>query len=106
MGRYGEISTASLATVKIKRGETLRLRLISGASTYQFRFQIDGHPLTVIASDGLAAEASRSRFISAKSRRALRCFAQRHRRQIDLDSRRHSDGSKTKAVSLYTDGKT
>ncbi len=41
-----------LAVVQVGDGETLRLRLINGSSTYSFRFQIDGHSLTVIASDG------------------------------------------------------
>jgi FtsP/CotA-like multicopper oxidase with cupredoxin domain len=43
---------APLTSVPVKHGETLRLRLINASSTYAFRFQIDGHPLTVIASDG------------------------------------------------------
>jgi FtsP/CotA-like multicopper oxidase with cupredoxin domain len=30
----------------------VRLRLINGSATYSLRFQIDNHPLTVIASDG------------------------------------------------------
>ena len=37
----------------MKKGETVRLRLINGSSTYTFRFRIDGHPLTVIATDGM-----------------------------------------------------
>jgi FtsP/CotA-like multicopper oxidase with cupredoxin domain len=41
-----------LTTVEVSDGETIRLRLINGSSTYTFRFQIDSHPLTVIASDG------------------------------------------------------
>jgi multicopper oxidase len=41
-----------LTTIDIGDGKTLRLRLINGSSTYAFRFQVDGHPLTVIASDG------------------------------------------------------
>jgi FtsP/CotA-like multicopper oxidase with cupredoxin domain len=41
-----------LATVEIGDGETVRLRLINGSSTYTFRFQVDDHPLTVVASDG------------------------------------------------------
>ena len=41
-----------LTTLEINDGESIRLRLINGSSTYGFRFQIDGHPLTVIASDG------------------------------------------------------
>jgi multicopper oxidase len=43
---------APLTALRVKPGETLRLRLINGSSTYQFRVQIDGHPLTVIATDG------------------------------------------------------
>jgi FtsP/CotA-like multicopper oxidase with cupredoxin domain len=43
---------APLANVPVRHGETLRLRLINASSTYAFHFQIDGHPLTVIASDG------------------------------------------------------
>jgi FtsP/CotA-like multicopper oxidase with cupredoxin domain len=41
-----------LTTIEVSDGETIRLRLINGSSTFSFRFQIDGHPLTVIASDG------------------------------------------------------
>ena len=50
-GRFPGTSTP-LAEVRIREGEVLRLRLINGSSTYSLRFQIDGHPLTVIASDG------------------------------------------------------
>jgi multicopper oxidase len=41
-----------LTTIEVADGETIRLRLINGSSTYSFRFQVDGHPLTVIATDG------------------------------------------------------
>jgi FtsP/CotA-like multicopper oxidase with cupredoxin domain len=41
-----------LTTVEVVDGETIRLRLINGSSTYTFRYQIDGHPLTVISTDG------------------------------------------------------
>jgi FtsP/CotA-like multicopper oxidase with cupredoxin domain len=50
-GRFAG-TRAPLARLRVKRGETLRLRLINASSTYAFRFQIDGHPLTVIATDG------------------------------------------------------
>ena len=50
-GRFAG-TNAPLASVRVKPGETLRLRLINASSTYQFRFQIDGHPLTLIAADG------------------------------------------------------
>jgi FtsP/CotA-like multicopper oxidase with cupredoxin domain len=51
LGRFAG-TRAPLASVRVNSGETLRLRLINGSSTYAFRFQIDGHPLTVIAADG------------------------------------------------------
>jgi FtsP/CotA-like multicopper oxidase with cupredoxin domain len=51
LGRFPR-TRAPLANVQVKAGETLRLRLINGSSTYAFRFQIDGHPLKVIATDG------------------------------------------------------
>jgi multicopper oxidase len=38
--------------VAVKPGEKLRLRLINGSATFTFRFQVDGHRLTVIATDG------------------------------------------------------
>ena len=44
--------TTPLEQVLIRDGEVLRLRLINGGATYSLRFQIDNHPLTVIASDG------------------------------------------------------
>jgi multicopper oxidase len=51
LGRFRG-TQAHLTNLRVKLGETLRLRLINASSTYQFRIQIDGHPLTVIASDG------------------------------------------------------
>ncbi len=51
LGRFPG-TQAPLTNLRVKPGETLRLRLINGSSTYQFRVQIDGHPLTVISTDG------------------------------------------------------
>jgi FtsP/CotA-like multicopper oxidase with cupredoxin domain len=51
-GRYDPEGDAPRTTVVVGRGEVVRLRLINGSTTYAFRFQIDGHRLTVIASDG------------------------------------------------------
>ncbi|MEB3259200.1 MAG: multicopper oxidase family protein [Cyanobacteriota bacterium] len=45
-------TTAPLTELRIRDGEVVRLRLINGSATYSLRFQIDHHPLTVIASDG------------------------------------------------------
>lgn len=51
-GRGPGETKAPLAVVEVKKGETVRLRVINGSSTYALRFQVDGHPLTVIATDG------------------------------------------------------
>jgi FtsP/CotA-like multicopper oxidase with cupredoxin domain len=51
-GRSPGDTKSPLAVVEAKNGEKIRLRLINGSSTYALRFQIDGHPLTVIATDG------------------------------------------------------
>ena len=55
-GRFDKESASPLTTLDVKPGETLRLRLINGSTTYALRFQIDGHRLTVIASDGAPLE--------------------------------------------------
>jgi FtsP/CotA-like multicopper oxidase with cupredoxin domain len=52
-GRAKGDTKSPLTVVELKKGETVRLRLINGSSAYALRFQIDGHPLTVIASDGM-----------------------------------------------------
>jgi FtsP/CotA-like multicopper oxidase with cupredoxin domain len=51
-GRVPGDKTTPLATLEVKKGETIRLRLINGSSTYALRFQVDGHSLSVIATDG------------------------------------------------------
>jgi FtsP/CotA-like multicopper oxidase with cupredoxin domain len=51
-GRAPGDTKGPLATLAVKKGETVRLRLINASSTYALRFQVDGHPLSVIAADG------------------------------------------------------
>jgi FtsP/CotA-like multicopper oxidase with cupredoxin domain len=51
-GRFPGSDKTAFAEVVVKPGERLRLRLINGSSTFTFRFQVDDHPLTVIATDG------------------------------------------------------
>ena len=51
-GRARPDGKGPLTEVRAQKGETVRLRLINGSSTYALRFQVDGHALTVIASDG------------------------------------------------------
>lgn len=55
-GRPKGVGNAPLTVVEIQKGETLRLRLINGSSTYALRFQVDEHPLTIIASDGMPVQ--------------------------------------------------
>ncbi|MBY0523362.1 MAG: multicopper oxidase family protein [Gemmataceae bacterium] len=55
-GRAPGDTTSPLAVLEVKKGETVRLRLINGSSTYQLRFRVDNHPLTVIATDGAPME--------------------------------------------------
>jgi FtsP/CotA-like multicopper oxidase with cupredoxin domain len=51
-GRAAGDTKSPLASLEVKKGETVRLRLINGSSTFQLRFRVDGHPLNVIATDG------------------------------------------------------
>jgi multicopper oxidase len=103
-GRFRDNITGELPTVKVKRGETIRLRLISGASTYQFRFQIDGHPLTVIATDGAPMKPVEvdSLLLSPGERYDVLLKATANKstwiRAVTLV------GNEVKAVLLYTDG--
>jgi FtsP/CotA-like multicopper oxidase with cupredoxin domain len=52
-GRPRGLGKSPLSTVEVKKGEVVRLRLINSSSTYALRFQVDGHSLDVIASDGI-----------------------------------------------------
>jgi len=52
-GRFDPASGPELEKVEVRRGEVIRLRVINASTTYALRFQVDGHPLTVIASDGM-----------------------------------------------------
>lgn len=51
-GRFEADTQTPRTTIEVQPGETLRLRLINASSTYAFRFQVDGHKLTVFATDG------------------------------------------------------
>jgi len=51
-GRFDPTGDAPRTTIAVERGEVVRLRLINGSTTYAFRFQIDGHRLSVVAADG------------------------------------------------------
>lgn len=56
-GRYhdpksGTHNEAPLEMFNVGQNQTYRFRLINAAAMYPYRVSIDGHPLTVIASDG------------------------------------------------------
>jgi len=51
-GRMMTQGRSPLTVLQVRKGETIRLRLINASSTYAFRVQIDDHPVTVIATDG------------------------------------------------------
>jgi FtsP/CotA-like multicopper oxidase with cupredoxin domain len=55
-GRTRGDTKSPFSVVEVKKGETLRLRLVNASSTYALRFQVDGHPLSVIAADGSAVK--------------------------------------------------
>ncbi len=44
-------------TLKVRRGDRVRLRVINGGSSTFFRLRLDGHQVTVTHADGLAVEA-------------------------------------------------
>ena len=51
-GRAPGDTKSPLSTFEVGQGQRVRFRIINASSTYAFRFQVDGHPLTVIAADG------------------------------------------------------
>lgn len=51
-GRFDPNSEAPLETYEVKSMDRIRFRIINASSTYAFRFAIDGHKLSVIATDG------------------------------------------------------
>ena len=51
MGNFG-IETLTLSSFNVQQSKTYRLRLIGAQQTWTYRFSIDDHQLTVIATDG------------------------------------------------------
>ncbi len=51
-GRFDSSSEAPLETYEVKAKDRVRFRIINASSTYAFRFAIDEHKLSVIATDG------------------------------------------------------
>lgn len=51
-GRYDSNTFSMLSTFEVNAGSSYRFRLIGAQSLYAYRFEIEGHRLQVIASDG------------------------------------------------------
>jgi multicopper oxidase len=51
-GRFGPSSQAPLEIYEVNPKDRIRFRIINASSTYAFKFAIDEHKLSVIASDG------------------------------------------------------
>jgi FtsP/CotA-like multicopper oxidase with cupredoxin domain len=52
--------SADPLSVEVKRGERVRLRLVNAGADTIFAFRVDGHPLTVVASDGQSVEPTKT----------------------------------------------
>jgi FtsP/CotA-like multicopper oxidase with cupredoxin domain len=55
-GRFDPDSDVPLETYEVNTKDRIRFRIINASSTYAFRFAIDGHKLSVIATDGAATK--------------------------------------------------
>jgi FtsP/CotA-like multicopper oxidase with cupredoxin domain len=55
-GRCGSAPSSPLETFTITKGDRIRFRIINASSTYAFKFAIDGHQLSVIATDGILTQ--------------------------------------------------
>ena len=51
-GRYDESTFSILSTFDVAEGSAYRFRLIGAQSLYAYSFEIEGHQLTVVATDG------------------------------------------------------
>ncbi len=56
-GRFDPGSEAPLEVFGVNERDRIRFRIINASSTYAFLFAIDGHKLSVIATDGALTEA-------------------------------------------------
>ena len=55
-GQAGLLNGDQLHEIKVENGELYRFRIINGGDKYAYFFTIDGHELTVIATDGYPVE--------------------------------------------------
>ena len=52
LGRYGGGPMSPLAVINVKEGKRYRFRIVGASCDPWFNFTIDGHPMTVIETDG------------------------------------------------------
>lgn len=56
LGRYPGGPLSSLAVVPVEHGKRYRFRIVGASCDPWFNFTIDGHPMTVIETDGIETE--------------------------------------------------
>ena len=56
LGRYPGGPSSPLAVINVEHGKRYRFRIIGAACDPSFNFTIDGHPMTVIETDGVETE--------------------------------------------------
>ncbi|KAF8448747.1 laccase [Boletus edulis BED1] len=56
LGRYGGGPMSPLAVVNVEQGKRYRFRIVGASCVPWFNFTIDGHPMTVIETDGIETE--------------------------------------------------
>ena len=56
LGRYGGGPLSPLAVIDVEQGKRYRFRIVGASCDPWFNFTIDGHPMTVIETDGIETE--------------------------------------------------
>jgi FtsP/CotA-like multicopper oxidase with cupredoxin domain len=56
LGRYGGGPLSPLAVINVEHGKRYRFRIVGASCDPWFNFTIDGHPMTVIETDGVETE--------------------------------------------------
>ena len=56
LGRYGTGPLSPLAVINVEQGKRYRFRVVGASCDPWFNFTIDGHPMTVIETDGIEVE--------------------------------------------------
>src|SRR6266702_7310118 len=56
LGRYGGGPLSPLAVVNVEHGKRYRFHIVGASCDPWFNFTMDGHPMTVIETDGIETE--------------------------------------------------